>query len=93
MSDLEDKSQKTEAPTPKRLNDAREKGQVPRSKEVDTWVMLTTSAVIMLALAPMVGRRFVELLGPFITRPHVIVADFAGLSTALGTTMVGASVF
>jgi flagellar biosynthetic protein FlhB len=38
---------KTEQPTGKRLNDAREKGQVPRSKEFTTVIVLIASAVAM----------------------------------------------
>jgi flagellar biosynthetic protein FlhB len=39
---------KTEEPTTKRLEDARKKGQVPRSKELDTFVSLITSAVLFI---------------------------------------------
>ncbi|PCJ33137.1 MAG: flagellar biosynthesis protein FlhB [Gammaproteobacteria bacterium] len=39
---------KTELPTGKRLNDAREKGQVPRSKEFTTVLVLIASAMAMM---------------------------------------------
>ncbi|NBT06768.1 MAG: flagellar biosynthetic protein FlhB, partial [Betaproteobacteria bacterium] len=43
-SDLE----RTEDPTPKRLQDARDRGQVPRSRELSTFAeLLTGSAVIL----------------------------------------------
>ncbi|NIQ11039.1 MAG: flagellar biosynthetic protein FlhB, partial [Gammaproteobacteria bacterium] len=32
--------ERTEQPTPKRLSDAREKGQVPRSRELTTMLVL-----------------------------------------------------
>ena len=35
-----DNSQKTEDPTPKKLEEARKKGQVPMSREVNNFVML-----------------------------------------------------
>jgi len=38
---------KTEQPTAKRITDARKKGQIPRSKELDVFVSLMV-AVIML---------------------------------------------
>ena len=45
----EDKAQeKTEQPTEKRINDAREKGQVPRSKEFTTVIVLIAGAVAMM---------------------------------------------
>jgi flagellar biosynthetic protein FlhB len=36
--------EKTEQPTPKRLEDARKKGQVPRSKELNTMVLMAIAA-------------------------------------------------
>ena len=39
---------KTEQPSPKKLSDAREKGQVPRSKEFTTVIVLIASGVAML---------------------------------------------
>ena len=50
---------KTEQPTPKRLTDAREKGQVPRSKEFSTVMVLIASAVAMLFL----GERLIRSIG------------------------------
>ncbi|MDB2705161.1 flagellar biosynthesis protein FlhB [Pseudomonadota bacterium] len=47
---------KTEQPSPKRLNDAREKGQVPRSKEFTTVLVLIASATAMLFL----GERIIQ---------------------------------
>jgi len=47
---------KTEDPTEKRLNDAREKGQVPRSKEFSTVLVLIASAAAMLFL----GERMIR---------------------------------
>lgn len=38
--------EKTEAPTPKRLHDARNKGQVARSREVDTAIVILAAFVV-----------------------------------------------
>jgi len=42
--------EKTEEPTSKRLEDAHKKGQIARSRELNTFVMLITSAVLLLML-------------------------------------------
>jgi len=42
--------EKTEQPTPKRLEDARKKGQVPRSRELNTMALLMASAAAFLFL-------------------------------------------
>ncbi len=41
----EDKSRKTEKPTPHKLREARKKGQVPRSREIVSTIMLLVAAV------------------------------------------------
>lgn len=47
--------EKTEQPTPKRLKDAREKGQVARSRELTTMAVLLASSVGIL----LVGNKFI----------------------------------
>jgi flagellar biosynthetic protein FlhB len=42
-----DRSQKTEKPTPKRLREAREKGQVARSPDLAAWIGLLVTTVLL----------------------------------------------
>ena len=50
MAEQADRDQRTEQPTPKRLQDAREKGQVPRSRELaGTAVMISGATTLLLA--------------------------------------------
>ena len=44
--------EKTEQPTPKRLRDAREKGQVAKSQDVPSALTVMAVAVYFLAMAP-----------------------------------------
>lgn len=57
-SDLE----KTEDPTAKRLEDARKKGQIARSKELGTTGVLVASAVAMLLLGDTLGISLMEIM-------------------------------
>jgi flagellar biosynthetic protein FlhB len=43
----EDKDSRTEAPTSKRLTEAREKGQVAKSQEVNTFILLSAATVFL----------------------------------------------
>jgi len=52
MSDNQDKAQKTEEPTQKKLDDARKKGQGVSSREVANWFMLTAGALVVIGMAP-----------------------------------------
>lgn len=50
MAEQDDQQERTEQPTPKRLKDAREKGQVPRSRELTmTLVMLVGSGLLLVS--------------------------------------------
>lgn len=62
MSDEQDDSQKTEDPTPKKLDDARRKGQVPISREVNNWIMLLAGTIVVLALGPAMMKDLLLLL-------------------------------
>ncbi|MBY4675958.1 flagellar biosynthesis protein FlhB [Marinobacterium arenosum] len=58
MAENEDGQEKTEEPTPKRLQDAREKGDVPRSRELGTMAVLMASV----AAALVFGNYLVHLM-------------------------------
>ncbi|HEY0900693.1 MAG TPA: flagellar biosynthesis protein FlhB [Micavibrio sp.] len=47
MAEGDDDSQKTEDPTPKRLEEARKKGQIALSRELNTWLMLLAATIII----------------------------------------------
>ena len=65
--------ERTEQPTPKRLNDAREKGQIARSRELNTTAVLLTGAAGMLFLGDnlMQGISGVMAQGLTVERPHM----------------------
>lgn len=48
MAEQDDSFEKTEEPTPKKLEDARKKGQIARSKELTTTLLLVFSAFALL---------------------------------------------
>jgi flagellar biosynthetic protein FlhB len=79
----EDQSEKTEEPTAKKVQDAREKGQVPRSREFNTWLILVAATLVILALGPSVARSIAATLSGFIAHPHDIPTDFENLRLAL----------
>ncbi|MDG4867322.1 flagellar biosynthesis protein FlhB [Guyparkeria sp. 1SP6A2] len=67
MAENENGQEKTEEPTEKRLRDAREKGQVARSRELNSFLLTVGSAVVflvfggqmMLGLGEMVRESFI----------------------------------
>ncbi len=76
MSDeLQDDSQKTEEPTARRLEQAREKGQVAKSQEINHWFMILAAALIVGVFGESFGKGIVENLYRFIEQPHAIRLD------------------
>lgn len=54
--------EKTEEPTAKRLDDARKKGQIARSRELNTFVMLMTSSALLLTLGKYIGQGLIDMM-------------------------------
>lgn len=99
MSDKNDGGDKTEKPTPKRLEDARKKGDVPKSKEVTSTVVLvlwlglgalllgfaaTRLATLWDALFATIGRGWAG------TGYAGAVRSIGGMALELGVLLVGA---
>jgi len=84
----EDDDQKTEYPTGKRLGEARERGQLPISREVGYWVSFLGIVVVVVWLAPMMSNQLVDVLRVFLEAPHAFVIDDHGLQTVVYDTIV-----
>ncbi|MEX2630687.1 MAG: flagellar biosynthesis protein FlhB [Tistlia sp.] len=83
MADDSDDSQKTEEPTPKKLREAREKGDVARSQEVNHWFIILALTATVGLLAPMFLGQLGRALLPFLEQPHLIVVDGDGARLVL----------
>jgi flagellar biosynthetic protein FlhB len=71
MSENTSGQEKTEEPTPKKLDDARKKGQLARSKELATAALLIASALALLA----VGSRIATAMFEITKRSFVLSRD------------------
>jgi flagellar biosynthetic protein FlhB len=80
MADDQDKSQQTEEPTAKRLEQAREQGDMVKSTEVITFVMLAggTLAIAMFGKYTAVGLA--RTLRVFLEQPDALNVDGPGLA-------------
>jgi len=82
--DVHDQSQKTEEPTQKRLDDAREKGQVASSREVGHWFALAAGAVAIGAAGPGAAADIAAGLARFLEQPHAIALSIDGAGRDMG---------
>lgn len=78
-----DESEKTEEPTPKKLEDSRKKGQVALSREINHWMMLFAATLMVAALSPFIMGGLAEYMLAFIERPHTFSLDNPGLEKIL----------
>ncbi len=86
MSDSgqEDDSQKTEEPTPKKIEESRKKGQVALSREINNWVMLFTGTIVVLAIGPYSLSSIKNFMQSFIGQAHVMPSAPGGIGMVLG---------
>ena len=71
----EDDSSKTEEPTARKLQKARQKGNVAQSQEVKQWVILVGAAIALASLGPWMASRVKTVGSKFIFEPHAIPMD------------------
>jgi flagellar biosynthesis protein FlhB len=84
-----DDSQKTEEPTQRRLQEARERGDVPQSREINHWFMVLAIAMAVFAAAPGMADAVGRLLLPFLERTEAFPTDPEGLRWTLGALFWG----
>lgn len=76
---------KTEEPTAKRLREAREEGQVPRSKELASAVVMLSCTGLLLALSGPLGGGLMHVLHDAFSFDLRAVADAGGLAARFGS--------
>ncbi|OJX68057.1 flagellar biosynthesis protein FlhB [Magnetospirillum sp. 64-120] len=94
----EDSDDKTEEPTGKRLQEARNEGNMPQTMEVKAMMSLVLGIIMVGMLAPGMASRIKATIEPFITQPHMIEVGKDGLAElllhlALGTAVAMAAPF
>jgi flagellar biosynthetic protein FlhB len=73
MADTE--AERTEQATPKRREEAREEGRIPKSQELTIAVSLLGSALAISALTPMMGRSLLNTLGEGLSQIGTLHVD------------------
>ncbi len=82
-----DGQERTEQATPKRQREAREKGQIARSRELNTAAALLASAALFLAMGDSLFQGMGELLRRNFTIPREAIFDDGALVPTLAGTL------
>ncbi|MAE50443.1 MAG: flagellar biosynthesis protein FlhB [Micavibrio sp.] len=80
----QDEAQKTEDPTPKKLEEARKQGNIPLSREVNNWLMLLAGTVVVAMFSPYILRELTNVLKVYIEKSYAIPGTPGGMKIALG---------
>lgn len=83
MSDEQDDSQKTEDPTPKRLEESRKKGQVALSREINNWIMLLAATLVIGVTATSVFARMKDHMRGYIEHAHALPGVPGGVGAVM----------
>jgi flagellar biosynthetic protein FlhB len=83
-----DDSQKTEDPTGRKLQEAREQGQVPKSQEVNNLLMILALTISVVVFGGAMARDIVNMALPFIESPDMVPTDIGHLTT-MGWKLLG----
>jgi len=86
MAEDEDQAQKTEEPTQRKLDDARKKGQVATSREINNALMISAGAAFVALLSPGIAQDLGAVMVPFIGMPDqfsLSIGDLQALAASL----------
>lgn len=96
MDDKPEQSQKTEEPTQKRLDDARRKGDAPRSQEISAGAILLAGLLGLTFFSASLGGTIVKYGSGFLDHPHAFSLDpdalvtlYKGLAVRFGMALSG----
>ncbi len=85
--DNTDDSQKTEDPSQKKLDDAREKGQVAKSQEISHWFMLLAFACMIGIFGTSVAQGLGGQMIGFLESPHTMRMDRESVGTLVSQVL------
>lgn len=83
MAEGDDSSQKTEEPTAKRQGEAREKGQVAKSREIDHWIMILAGTLAISIFGPKMIGDIKTMLAFYFESAHTVSITNAALAQLL----------
>ncbi|HET7336143.1 MAG TPA: flagellar biosynthesis protein FlhB [Rhizomicrobium sp.] len=88
MADEQDDSQKTEEPTQRRLDDAEKKGDIVKSQEVSTFVVLAGVTLVIALLGPSTAKGLTRIFRVFLEQPDQILLGGGGVMVLMRTVLM-----
>lgn len=83
MAENQDGQERSEQASQKRIDEARERGQIPRSREFNSMVMLVAAALSLLFMGDDLMRHFADMLRDGLTLDRKMIFDRFGIISGL----------
>jgi len=80
MAESRDEQERSEEPTPKRLEDAIKRGDVAKSQEVNTWFLLAGATLALFAFGGVAAGQLAQTLAGLLAGAHAIGVDGPALT-------------
>jgi flagellar biosynthetic protein FlhB len=93
MADERDDTERSEDPTPKRLDEAIKRGDVVKSQEVNTWFVIAAGTLVLMAFSAPMGSNLEITLRGLVANSYAIHTDgeaLIGLAEKIGYEILGA---
>src|SRR5271170_1293369 len=88
MADERDSSQATEEPSQRRLDEAQAHGDVVKSQEVSTFIVLGGGTVAIAIFGQPVAESFVRTFRVFLEQPDQLAVDPSGIMDLMRGTLL-----
>lgn len=91
MAEENDAASKTEEATPKKLEDARRKGDVPKTQDLAPFAALAAAVAVVATLGGPLSRDLAEAMVVFVAQPHALSVANGGAAAMLWQVMAAAA--
>ena len=82
--------ERTEQPTPRRIQQAREKGQVPTSRELNTMLMMLIAGATIMLIGPGIVDDFLDMFRRFLNISRENIFDTTSMPVILESAIIDA---
>lgn len=90
MAEENEGASKTEDATPRKLEEARKKGDVPKSQDVAPFAALAAAVAVLAMLGPSLSTRLAEALSGFVAHAHELSLTDGGGSRVMYEALLAA---
>ena len=82
--------ERTEQPTPRRMQQAREKGQTPTSRELNTMLMMLIAGASIMLIGPGIVEDFLQMFKQYLNISRENIFDITAMPVMLETAIIDA---